>query len=54
MYDSSVPLTYPSPVRPCPPKSVERLNRLLRQGLDAVGSPQTTRTNNVSQPEPTR
>ena len=54
MYDSTTPLNYPSPARPCPPKSVERRNnQLLRQGLEAVGSPQLSRAN-VSHTEPSR
>jgi len=45
MAESTAPLPYPSPTRPCPQKSVERLNnKLLRQGLDAVASPQIPRT----------
>ncbi len=46
IFETSAPLSVPSPTRPCPPKSVERLNnQLLRQGLDAVGSPYNPRIN---------
>lgn len=52
IFETSVPVSVPSPARPCPPRSVERINnQLLRQGLDAVGSPQFLRTN-VSQAKP--
>ncbi|CAF0932612.1 unnamed protein product [Adineta ricciae] len=43
---------FPSPTRPCPVKPIDRRNsRLLREGLDAVGSPHVSRTD-VSQTEP--
>jgi hypothetical protein len=46
IFETSAPLSIPSPQRPCPPKSAERLNnQLLRQGLDAVGSPFNQRIN---------
>ena len=51
IFETSAPISVPSPTRPCPTRSVERLNnQLLRQGLDAVGSPQILRTN-VSLPK---
>ncbi len=54
VFDSTAPLPYPSPKRPCPPKSVERLNnKLLREGLDTVGSPQISRTDK-NRTEPSR
>ncbi|UJR25250.1 hypothetical protein I4U23_006602 [Adineta vaga] len=52
VYESTSPYPFPSPARPCPSKSVDRRNnRLLREGLDAVGSPRVLRTD-VSQIEP--
>jgi hypothetical protein len=54
IFESAAPLPYPSPACPGPPKSIERLNnKLLRQGLDAVGSPHIPRTD-VSQTDPSR